>query len=321
MRFIVAALIVMVVGLGAGMDNAEAKRLGGGLSFGGKKSFNQPFKRQAPATPAKKATDNGAGAGAATAAGAAGAGRAGLMGALGGLAMGGLLGALFFGGAFENINFLDILIFGLIAFVLFKLLAGRRRSMEPQPAGGAPLPDADWGQKAERTTQQRQATTSPGFDTDLMFKDKQNTTAPQEIPQNFIGSNTVLPKDINSQEFLDGAKRAFSMLQEAWDSGELADIRGLTTDQVFGEIQDQFMQRSGENRTEILEATAEIVAFEETDSEQQIAVLFNVNMRELDAFSGMDAEAHWVQEVWHFVKQKNSFAPTWFLDGIQQVEA
>lgn len=46
----------------------------------------------------------------------------GLMGGLlGGLLAGGLLAA-FFGGAFEGIQFMDILIMGLIAFVIFKLM-------------------------------------------------------------------------------------------------------------------------------------------------------------------------------------------------------
>jgi hypothetical protein len=32
---------------------------------------------------------------------------------------------LFFGGAFENFNFIDILVFGGIAFLLYKLFAAR----------------------------------------------------------------------------------------------------------------------------------------------------------------------------------------------------
>jgi predicted lipid-binding transport protein (Tim44 family) len=51
--------------------------------------------------------------------------RGGLMGLLGGLALGGLLGSLFFGGAFENFNFMDILIFGGIAYLLYKLFAAK----------------------------------------------------------------------------------------------------------------------------------------------------------------------------------------------------
>jgi len=55
------------------------------------------------------------------------------MGMLGGLALGGLLGSLFFCGAFENINFMDILVFGGIAFLLYKLFAARKGAAQRLP--------------------------------------------------------------------------------------------------------------------------------------------------------------------------------------------
>ena len=68
--------------------------------------------------------------------------------------MGGLLGGLlsgllaaFFGGAFEGIRFMDILIMGLIAFVIFKLMRGMLGSKQgsmnqnrQQPAFGGSAP-------------------------------------------------------------------------------------------------------------------------------------------------------------------------------------
>lgn len=316
MKTFVTAVLIAGFMLGLSMQNAEAKRFGGGISFGGKNSFSTPFKRsmppqKAPVAPNKASPASGA---------AAGAGKAGLMGALGGLAMGGLLGAMFFGGAFENINFLDILIFGLIAFVLFRLFAGRRRPMEPQAAGGAPMGDADWGREDISQAQQRRAFNDDrGFDTDIMFKDKKASSAPSSTPEGYAAPESIqLPRDFNKEEFLNGARKAFTMLQKAWDDGEMADIRGLTTDKVFAEIQDQFFAREGENQTDVLEATAEIIDYQLTSNEKQVAVLFNVHLREFDSLHG--EQVHWVQEVWHFVQPVNSFAPTWFLDGIQQVE-
>jgi predicted lipid-binding transport protein (Tim44 family) len=175
----------------------------------------------------------------------------------------------------------------------------------------------------QREYVQQRANTSPdrAFDTDIMFKDKAQTAASQSIPGGYQVPEVVnLPRDFNKNEFLDGARRAFTMLQAAWDHGELSDIRGLTTDKVFGEVQDQFFDRDGINKTEILEATAEIIDFNETDHDQVVAVLFNVNMREIDGSSGPDVEPHWVQEVWHFTRPKNALQPTWYVDGIQQVE-
>ncbi|MDH5218347.1 MAG: TIM44-like domain-containing protein, partial [Gammaproteobacteria bacterium] len=286
MKAFFAALLVVTVGFGFAVEDAEAKRFGGGKSFGSKKMFSTPFNRSAPKKQTAPAAPGKAAPGAAAAGGAAAVGaKSGMMGMLGGLAIGGMLGALFFGGAFENINFLDILIFGGIAFLLFKLFASRRRGMGPasgraQAAGGAPTPDADWNDASEREYVQQRANTSPassstdrGFDTDIMFKDKTDSSitasVPQSIPSGYVAPEKVsFPKGFNQDEFMGGAKNAFTMLQDAWDHGELADIRGLTTDKVFGEVQDQFFDRNGENKTEILEATAEIIDFNESDSEQ-----------------------------------------------------
>lgn len=326
MKALFTAILVAAIGFGFSVEDAEAKRFGGGISFGSKKMFNTPFKRSAPKKQVAPAAPGKAAPGAAATGGAAAAGagaKSGLMGVLGGLAIGGLLGAMFFGGAFENINFFDILVFGLIAFLIFKFMAGRRRAVGPQMAGGAPSMDADWNDAQQREYVQQRANTTPerGFDTDIMFKDKSQSAASESIPEGYQAPETVsFPKSFNQNEFLDGAKRAFTMLQAAWDHGELSDIRGLTTDKVFGEVQDQFFNREGDNKTEILEATAEIIDFNETDNDQEVAVLFNVNMREIDAFTGPDAEPHWVQEVWHFTKPKNALQPTWYVDGIQQVE-
>ncbi len=52
-------------------------------------------------------------------------------GILGGLLAGGLLAALFGSGAFEGIQFMDILIIAVLAFILFKIF----RSMQQAKAG------------------------------------------------------------------------------------------------------------------------------------------------------------------------------------------
>jgi len=92
---------------------AEAKKFGGGKSFG--KSF-----KTAPAP--KQQSQNTSTINKDTSKAAQTSGKKGLMGGLlGGLLAGGLLAA-FFGGAFEGIQFLDILIMGLIAYFAFKFL-------------------------------------------------------------------------------------------------------------------------------------------------------------------------------------------------------
>ena len=106
--------------------SAEAKRFGGGASFGGKKSYSSPFKQKS--TQQKSFSQQKASASNQKRKQQM-ASRGGIMGMLGGLALGGLLGALFFGGAFENFNFFDFLIIGgIIGAVMWYL---KRKALTP----------------------------------------------------------------------------------------------------------------------------------------------------------------------------------------------
>jgi len=324
------AAIVLSVGV---MDVAEAKRMGGGKSFGGKNSFNQPAQNRQQAAPANSNSSGTQQSAAQTQnAGqrAAMAGRGGMMGMLGGLALGGLLGALFFGGAFENINFMDVLIFGLIAFVLYKIFASRKRAAmsdaQPVTANYAPIDMADDSVKPV-SHQQR---SSAGFETDLLFKNKTPGSASESSAvssgEAFRPMPGVIPKGFDSAGFVEGATAAYRRLQHAWDEGDLADLRQFTTDKVFGELQDQIRARSGENRTELLKVECELLEVREAGADTEATVLFDVLMREIDVDSIIndDDDAKLVtsvREVWHFTRPTRSTQPTWFLDGIQQIEA
>lgn len=295
----------------ASVGTAEAKRMGMGKSFGSKSSHSSPFQRKAaPTAPAAAQPGKTAGA-------AATPQRSGMMGMLGGLAMGGLLGALFFGGAFENINFMDILIFGLIAFLLYKVfVSGRRRStMGQQPATNAG--PVEFEQEKQQGGYQRTSSQS-AFDTDLLFKKSDGTKtegegeiASEMVDMDSIQTPTNLPKGFELQNFLNGAESAFARLQQSWDEGDLADIRQFTTDKVFAEIQGQLRERNGENKTEILALQARLIDFNDNGSETEAVVVFKAQLREEEVASD-------VVEVWHFVRPNRSTQTTWYLDGIQQ---
>jgi len=297
---------MLMVGLSVG--TAEAKRLGGGSSFGSKPSHSQSQKSDA--APDSKPQGGSQAAQPASPAGAAAAapprrGFGGMMGGmLGGLLMGGLLGSLFAGGAFENINFMDILVFAGLAFgafMLFKHFAKRRQPEYATAPGYSPPVTNDVNSAGKSGNLfQRTAMSMPGS-------------------SGAAGAALVLPAGFDSKDFLDGAKGAFEMMQKAWDSGELADLRGLTTDKVFAEVQDQYRARAGENRTELKEVRAELLEVKEVDGQQEAKVLFDSLMSEYDANSPMIVDSVRVREVWHFVRAKSSLRPTWLLDGIQQV--
>lgn len=307
--FVFALAIVIVL---ASIPDAYAKRFGGGRSFGSKPSYSSPFPRSA--TPRQSlsrqqaATQNESLRNSLSR-------RGGLMGMLGGLALGGLLGSLLFGGAFENINLFDILIFGAIAFLLYKLFAARSR-----PEGGYRTSSSGYGDAGDLDQspgfQSDHAGNARAFDTDLLFKkDPTNRNKVDSSVKDADFETLSVPKEFDKGAFLNGAKNAYRQLQNAWDRGDLSEIRGLTTDHVFSEIKDQIDQRDSASQTELLNLDAELLDVREMDRQAEATVLFDSILRE-----AVEERPVQVREIWHFIRPVNSTSPTWFLDGIQQLE-
>ena len=295
----IAAFLLIALSLSlVGMSDADAKRFGGGSSFGGRSSYSAPYQRSA-LPPSRSASQQQATA-QNQAARQGMANRGGLMGLLGGLALGGLLGSLFFGGAFENFNFMDMLVLGAIAYLLYKLFAAKAAQ---RPA-------------YQRNTYDDKAqpirANPAGFNTDILFKKDNQPAVGQDTGFNSL---VAVPDNFDQQAFLTGAKRAYATLQKAWDERDLAEIRGLTTDKVFAEIQAQLQASTAKNHTDLLKLNAELLEVREIGSELEAAVLFDAIMRE-----DVNAQTEQVREVWHFVKPKISIQPKWLLDGIQQLE-
>lgn len=304
---IATVLVSLSLALGS-ISDADAKRLGGGSSFGSRPSYSAPYQRSAaaPARPANQQQQQGA-AQPAQASKPGWAGRSGLMGMLGGLALGGLIGSMLGGHGFGGINFMDILIFGGIAFVLYKLFTRKQ--------AGAVVPQTPYQRTAHHgddvvaNYESTPQAGSTGFNTDVLINKNKPAAAGEYIQQPL-----VIPAGFDQHAFLAGAKIAYATLQKAWDERDLAEIRSLSTDKVFAEIQDQLKASNTENRTEILKLEAELLEVREVGSDLEATVMFDSFIRE-DA----NARPEQVREVWHFIKPKNSIQPKWFLDGIQQL--
>jgi predicted lipid-binding transport protein (Tim44 family) len=282
------------------MTEADAARMGGGKSFGSKPSYSQSYRAPSSAERPSAAPQQAGAASPAMARNQAAreslSRRGGFMGMLGGLALGGLLGAMLFGGGFEHINFMDIIVFAVVAFLLFKFLSARRSQQAGAPAmARQQYQDAPQG--------------GAGFETDVLSTRQRSASAEN------MQSDT-LPADFDKNAFMNGAKAAYVQLQQAWDSGQLSEMRALTTDQVFAELQDQIRGRTGDNRTELLQIELKLLRVADVGNTREASVRFDVLMREESS-----ADPVWVHEVWHFIRSKYSNQPTWYLDGIQQVES
>lgn len=303
---VLTALVAVVMTLGAVQD-AEAKRLGGGKSFGSRPGYSQPYRRATPPSAASPTASRAAAQNAAQR--QALSNRGGLMGMLGGLALGGLLGALFFGGAFENLNLFDIAVFVGLAALAYFLFAHLRR-----PAAPAALSGRGFGRLTPEGTGADEPVERRHSGVEGLRSGGWGAAA--DVPQD---GPVAVPEGFDTVAFLNGAKRAYHMLQEAWDRGDLSELRGLTTDDVFAELQDQLGIRQGENRTEVLSLEAHLMEARQVGDEMEASVMFEAFLREVDEGNAPEQRGQYVREVWHFIRPVTSRQPTWFLDGIQQV--
>ncbi|MDD5215705.1 MAG: Tim44-like domain-containing protein [Methylococcales bacterium] len=155
---------------------------------------------------------------------------------------------------------------------------------------------------------------SADFNTDIMFK-KGDATVSSSAVNLAKSRDTSTPAGFDTVAFLDDVKQRYMALQEAWDARDFAEIRGLTTDKVFAEIQAQLKSSTEENNTDVLKLDADLLEIRELSSEFEAVVLFDAIMREDE-----QGQANQVREVWHFVKSKSGFNANWTLDGIQQLE-
>jgi len=292
-KAIIFSLLAMFVSVTGLSTTVEAKRFGGGMSFGKsfkkQKSFSKPAPQQGVGKQ-KAAPTQGV---------ASGARAGGMMGILGGLAMGGLLGAMFFGGAFEGINFMDILLIAGIGFAIFWFMrrAARGRREEYAHAGHPSPHNQSFGHDTKQQSQ-----------TAFMASDSVDTSA---------------KPDIDEEHFLQAAKDIFVRMQADWDSKNEADIRSFCTPSVAEHVLDQINQLGdNETRTEIAVIYPELAGAWMESGLEMAAVHFQATLNEKTLDNGgqvIASESNHVNEVWVFQHDPSSEDPTWYLAGIQQV--
>ncbi|ROL82267.1 hypothetical protein BLX41_02565 [Pseudomonas protegens] len=207
-RFLSIAM-ALCIGLTMSLD-ANAKRFGGGKSAGAAPTHQtRQAAPTAPGAPAAAATAGAAGA-AGAAAKAGGASR--WLGPLAGIAAGGLLASMFMGGGFQGMQIFDILIMAVIAFVIFRFIAARRRKQQEQfaPAGHAPM------QREAFEPQQPAGGSIFG-----------GSAAPAARP--VINA----PAWFNEERFIEAARNHFQSLQQHWDANEMDKIAEFVTPQLL----------------------------------------------------------------------------------------
>jgi predicted lipid-binding transport protein (Tim44 family) len=291
------AAAVTFAGLGFNASDAEAKRLGGGGSFGMQRSAPAPTQQAVPPKPAAPAAATNPATAAAPAA-AAQAGKRSWLGPIAGLAAGLGIAALLshFGLGEEVASFLMIALLVFAAIFVIRLLLRKNTppaAMKYAGAGaGAP--------RAEPLQFEAAGQTSGG------------TTS--KVGAGGTASGADIPADFDVEGFLRQAKLNFLRLQAANDRGDMDDIKSFTAPEVFAEVQMQYEERGhAAQQTDIVQFDAHLLEVVTENNLHVASVRFHGQLREESA-----AAPAAFDEVWHLVKPIDG-SRGWMIAGIQQV--
>jgi predicted lipid-binding transport protein (Tim44 family) len=289
LRNILSILLITLVTLGLFINDAEARRFGGGRSFGMSRSASS-FSRPA---------STGQGFSRSQGFGQTASPMSRWMGPLAGLAAGGLLASLFMSHGIGS-GIMSWLLVGGLLFVAITLI---RNKMRPQPYSNS--------------RQENNFRNNFANDNASAFM---RNNAQQAYSSSSAAPVNNYPIGFDPQLFLRDAKVSFMRLQTAYDQKNLNDIREFTTPEVTAEIQMQLQERGiAENVTNVISLEAELL-----DVENGSQMISGVDMQTSVAsvrFSGQvqedkNAAAVSINEIWHFRKEVGSLR--WIVAGVQQ---
>lgn len=299
MKKFLMALMMVFSAVSMVVPEAEAKRLGGGGSFG---KQSQNANRAAPAqsqqaTAARPAPTAGA------APKAPSPWRGILGGALLGLGLGALLSHLGIGAGLASM-ISTILMVGLLAMAAMFIY----RMFKAKTNGGnnrQPAFNNGFSEKS-RTPEIGSGMNQPYG----------QPAALQSVP---MGSGAVadagdVPADFDIPGFVRNAKTYFIRLQAAWDRADINDIREFTTPEMFAELKLQLQERgASENQTDVVTLDGDLMGVETVGDEYLATVKFTGMIKE-----SADAPAMPFSEAWNLSKPVNGNGG-WTLAGIQQL--
>lgn len=314
-KTLLLALAVATAGLMVVAQDAQAKRLGGGVSKGTQSS--NVTQKQAPAAPTQAAKPAAPAAAPAPAPAPAGNRWLGpLAGLAAGLGIAALLSHLGMGGAMAEMlgSFLMIAGVALAAMFLWRMW----RARQDQAAGltpalaGAGNPAAFGGANGGL---------NGGAEAPAAFTPIGGAAGAAGAAGAMAGADAApvtngtwtIPAGFDTDDFLHIAKMYFVRMQAAWDARDEGDIRTFTTPEMFAEIKLDLVARGdAHNQTDVVSLDAAMLGVEEVGDKTMASVRLSGMIRET---VGGPAESF--REVWNLVKPASARA-SWVLAGIQQ---
>ena len=286
MKRLLSISIVAFLAFAFALEDAEARRLGGGRSFGAQRQSVAPSKSVQQTPPSQAAAAPAAGSNPAAAAKPAGNRWLGpIAGLAAGLGLGWLIGQGGFGAMLGTLLMMALIAFAVV-FVM-RLLARPKAEGSMQYAGAGNEPAV------------APPSLAPGIGAAPVFG-----AQPPSLPAGFA-----------TDGFLRQAKLNFVKLQAAHDSGKLDELREFTSDEMFESVKQDMQQRGASGQqTDVVTLDAELLeALTEGDT-HWASVRFSGMIRENPA-----AQPESFEEIWNLAKPVSG-ATGWVLAGIQQMQ-
>ena len=309
----VAVLAISTLTMLTASFDAEARRIGGGKSFG-RQSTNVMKQRQAVQPPAATANRNAATPANANAARNSAAqqpksGFSRFLGPIAGIAAGlgiaALLSSLGLGGplleALSSMVLIGLVIFAVM-FLVRRLRGGAARPVTQAANASAPM---------YRESSPQMPASSPAMGTTAATAGAASVAASAQPSTQEIDPSWFIPADFDITVFLNNAKQQFRHIQELWDQGNPAALREYLTDDLLKELTPEITAREGGQQTQIVLLNAELLGIEKVADGHLASVRYSGMLRETP-----DSEAFSFEEVWNLYKADNS---GWLLAGIQQI--
>ena len=307
--------------------DADARRMGGGKSFG-QQSGNVTQRSAAPANNPGAPTQNANSAAnkPAPAAAAAAAPKKPWGAMLGGLAAG--LGLAWLASSLGlGEGFGQILMFALLAmaaFAVFKMVMRARSGARSAPAAASPFAfqGAGAGSPSPESAPlpRGYSPNNVGNDASARPWEGSNMAGGSMIGSALAGSqNWGVPEGFDAAGFIEAAKRNFTTLQAAWDRSDVSTLRSMMTDEMLSEIRSQLAERETHrgdepNHTEVLMIEAQLLGIEDLGEAYMASVEFSGMIRE-EPSSGPSP----FREVWNMTKAKTG-ASGWLVAGVQALQ-
>lgn len=309
MQRIFLSLFAVFLAFAFPVYDAEAKRMGGGKSFGMQRQAT-PMKRDASPQQAQNTP-----AGQNAAAGAAP--KRNWMGPIAGLAAGLGIAALLshFGLGEGMANILMMALLAFAAFMLVRWFLNRNKPAMQRPmqyAGQGTGPGTDAGTDQTASQPMRFEAPAAGAVVPGSIYDKSGQGDAAAATPEAANAVATFPPGFDEVAFARQAKVNFIRMQAANDAGNLDDLREFTTPEMYAELKLDIDERQGkEQHTEVMTINAETLEALEESNRQIVSVRFYGTLREEnDTTISFD-------EVWHMAKPLTG-NQGWVVAGIQQ---